>query len=113
VFSYDRIGGNKQTLSAYFYVSAGTALISATNHSVWLNGVQLNGFEQVVAADGWQHINAIADTSLRYATHVETELMPLYATTGVEVLFALPAIIPDRVRVGQDDGLIPSFGVAG
>jgi len=110
--SYDRIGGNKQTLSAYIYVLAGTALVSASNHQVWLNGAELEDFKQIQAADGWQHINAMSDVSMRYASHQDNELLPLFATSGVEVLLALPAIIPDSIRVGPDDGFIPSIGLA-
>lgn len=111
VCSYDRIGGNRQSLSAYFYVLSGAAVISASNHEIWLNGAKISDFAQVQSSDGWQHINAISDISPRYASHQEAELLPLFATSGVQILLALPAIIPDAVRVGPDDGMIPSLSV--
>lgn len=110
--SYGRVGGARQSFGAYFYVLSGTALISEVNHDVWLNGVKLATFAQILPSDGWQHINAIADTALRYATHQEGEIFPLFATSGVEILLALPAIIMDAVRIGPDDGLIPSHQMA-
>ncbi len=112
VCSYNRICGCSQSLSAYIRVLSGSATLSADNHALWLNGTKVNSFAELTSADGWQHINAIVDLEKRYATHQFAELLPLFATIGDEVLLALPAILPDAVRVGPDDGLIPSLTVA-
>ena len=113
VCSYNRISGCRQALSAYIRVLTGSAILSAANHSLWLNGASVSDFAELAAVDGWQHVNAIVDHEPRYASHQVTEILPLFAAIGDEVLLALPAILPDAVRVGPDDGIIPSLAVAG
>lgn len=113
VCSYNRISGCRQALSAYIRVLTGSAILSAANHSLWLNGSSVSDFAELAAVDGWQHVNAIVDHEPRYASHQVTEILPLFAAIGDEVLLALPAILPDAVRVGPDDGIIPSLTVAG
>ncbi len=107
--SYDLIGGARQTLSIYVYALTGTIRLSDANHQLWVNGVQISDFVELTAADGWKHVNACSDVSPRFASHHTPELLPAFASSGNELLIALPAIIPDRVRVGADDGMIPAM----
>lgn len=110
--SYDRIGRHQQSFSAYIYVLSGTVILSAANHLLWLSGSKIDDFSELTSSDGWQHVNAIVDYQPRFASQQVAEILPLFASLGDEILLALPAIMPDAVRVGPDEGIIPSLTVA-
>ncbi|MGJ8526893.1 DUF2793 domain-containing protein [Maritalea sp.] len=111
--SYDLIGGARQTLSVYICALSGTVCLSGLNHQLWVNGARIPDFIELNPSDGWQHVNACSDVAPRFASHQISELLPAFASSGTQMLIALPAVIPDRVRVGRDDGIVPAMMMVG
>lgn len=109
VFSSDLMTANNASCSIYLCVKSGTLLIDAAEHNVWLNGTQVSGHAIVAAADGWVHVNVVTNGAASDANNWPKNLLPLFASSGDQFFFALPAILPDAVRVPVDQGFVPSL----
>lgn len=108
-FSYDGLFGTRQSTSLYVKVVSGTWLISASECDVQIDGVSVTDYQTLTAVDGWVHLGTQFAAASRTAKHQFVDLLPFYANTGDELLFALPAIFYDRIQVDPLEGVIPSI----
>ncbi|WP_424981787.1 DUF2793 domain-containing protein [Maritalea sp. S77] len=108
-FAYDGLFGTRQSASLYVKATSGTWLVSASECDVQIDGVAVADYQTLTAADGWVHIGTQFAAASRTAKHQFVDLLPFYANTGNELLFALPAIFNDRIQVNPLEGFIPSI----
>jgi hypothetical protein len=108
-FAYDGLLGTRQSASLYVKAASGTWLVSASECDVQIDGAAVADYQTLTAADGWVHIGTQFAAPSRTAKHQFVDLLPFYANTGNELLFALPAIFNDRIQVDPLEGFIPSI----
>ena len=110
VLTLDYVTSTKSGISFYFKVVTGSVIVSAEQFDVWLNDVPVASFQTILPSDGWQHINVLNTPSTTDATNRADAHLPLFANNSDKFVFALPALLPDAVRVSADEGLIGSIG---
>lgn len=108
-FAYDGLFGTRQATSIYVKVKTGNWLVSASECDVQVDGVAVSDYQLLTSSDGWMHIGTQYAAGARTAKHQFVDLLPFYANSGDELLFALPSIFNDRIKIDPLEGLIPSI----
>lgn len=107
--AFDGLFGTRQSTSIYVKAKTGTWLLSASECDVQVNGVAVSGYQLLTASDGWVHVGAQYAAASRAAKHQFVDLLPFYANSGDELLFALPSVLNDRIKIDPLEGLVPSI----
>lgn len=108
VLTSDIATANHTSSSIYVRVKTGSVLVDGDLHDVWVNGAKVSGYSTLTTLDDWVHINALAKGLANEMNNWPDGVFSIFANSGDNFLFALPAILPDAVRVPVDQGLVPS-----